>query len=111
MPCPAGRAAPEGATRVAAARNAFSGTALARQPQIDLAASRTMVVTDFGREIMGTCDDLTSVTRAPACSAMKRWLGGGIALSSVVARYHDRTDFHAGARLRLKQYDAADRGG
>src|ERR687895_809695 len=52
-----------------------------------------------GWDIMTTCEDRISVTLLPARLAMKRWVAGGMTLSSVGIRYQDGMDFQAGAPL------------
>ena len=47
------------------------------------AAARIASIAAWGLEIIETCDAATSVIVAPARSAMKRWVAGGITRSSV----------------------------
>jgi hypothetical protein len=46
-------------------------------------------VTSRGREIIGTCEALTSTVLAPMCRAMMRSLVAPIALSWLATMYHD----------------------
>src|SRR5690606_34183021 len=60
------------------------------------AADSMTLVTARGFEIMTTCEDRTSTVVAPARSAMKRCVGGGMVLSRVATTYHAGMSSHAG---------------
>jgi hypothetical protein len=60
-------------------------------------ASMITPVTASGCEIMITCEPSTSVTRAPARSAIDRTRSVPAALSDKATTAHDGRSFHAGA--------------
>jgi hypothetical protein len=69
-------------------RRSHGATPPERQP-LERAASSTGSVTSRGREIIGTCEGLTSTVLAPMCRAMMRSLVAPIALSWLATMYHD----------------------